>query len=192
VALLDTRTVTTIHQRQRDKRKLNTSLTAFRRQVHHNLPDKATRSQATALRKNAEPGSQAQIHHGFPGQQINPTTGKRHRIWTFVMVLPRLTAHVRPPGDTHGPARLDANACGSVPVLQRRPAAPGAGQPQTGVDKPDLHDPEINKSYAELASHYGTLMEPARASKPKDKPRAERPMPYVHDSYWRGRELVPL
>jgi len=39
------------------------------------------------------------------------------------------------------------------------------------VDKPDLYDPQINRSYAELAAHYGTLIDPARAFKPKDKPQ---------------------
>ena len=57
---------------------------------------------------------------------------------------------------------------------------------KTGVDRPDLYDPKINRAYAELAAHY--LVDPARALKPKDKPRVERPMPYVRDSLWRGRE----
>jgi hypothetical protein len=38
------------------------------------------------------------------------------------------------------------------------------------VDKPDLYDPKINRAYGEMATHYGTLADPARASKPKDKP----------------------
>jgi len=40
---------------------------------------------------------------------------------------------------------------------------------RTGVDKPDLYDPRINRSYAELAAHYGTLVDPARSRKPRDK-----------------------
>src|SRR3954467_4917688 len=35
---------------------------------------------------------------------------------------------------------------------------------KTRVDKPDLYDPKINKAYAELATHYGALVEPARAA----------------------------
>ena len=60
---------------------------------------------------------------------------------------------------------------------------------RTGVDRPDLYDPKLNRAYGDLAAHYGCLIDPARASKPKDKPRVERPMPYVRDSFWRGREL---
>src|SRR5207302_8712698 len=42
---------------------------------------------------------------------------------------------------------------------------------KTGVDRPDLYDPKINRSYAELAAHYGCLVDPARAYRPADKPR---------------------
>ena len=50
---------------------------------------------------------------------------------------------------------------------------------RTGVDKPDLYDPKVNRSYAEMAAHYGCLIDPARSRKPRDKARVERPMPYV-------------
>ena len=40
-----------------------------------------------------------------------------------------------------------------------------------------------------MAAHYGCLIDPARAAKPRDKPRVERPMPYVRDSFWRGRDV---
>jgi len=60
------------------------------------------------------------------------------------------------------------------------------------VERPDLYDPKINRSYAELGAHYGLLIDPARIFKPKDKARVERPMPYVRDSFWRGREFSSL
>jgi len=43
-----------------------------------------------------------------------------------------------------------------------------------------------------MAEHYGCLVDPARAVKPKDKPRVERAMPYVRDSFWRGRSFASL
>ena len=45
------------------------------------------------------------------------------------------------------------------------------------MDKPDLYYPKINRSYAELAAHYGCLADPARALKPRGKARVERPLP---------------
>ncbi|MFG2526276.1 hypothetical protein [Streptomyces sp. NPDC048527] len=80
-------TVTTIHQGLRDEHKLPVSISAFRRWVHATLPDEVKRSQVTVLCEDIEPGEEAQIDYGFLGQWINPRTGKRHRIWAFVMVL---------------------------------------------------------------------------------------------------------
>jgi hypothetical protein len=87
-SLLGTVTVTTIHQRLRDEHKLQVSISAFRRWVHAMLPDDVKRSLVTVLREEIESGEGAQIDYGFLGQWINPRTGKRHRIWAFVMVLP--------------------------------------------------------------------------------------------------------
>ena len=63
---------------------------------------------------------------------------------------------------------------------------------KTGVERPDLYDQKINRAYGELGRHYGTLIDPARSRKPKDKPRVERQVPYVRDSFWRGREFASL
>jgi hypothetical protein len=40
------------------------------------------------------------------------------------------------------------------------------------VIKPDLYDPKPNRAYAEMAEHYGCLIDPARAAKPKDSPES--------------------
>lgn len=44
---------------------------------------------------------------------------------------------------------------------------------KTGVEKANWYSPEINKTYQEMAEHYGTAVIPARVKKPKDKPNAE-------------------
>jgi len=40
---------------------------------------------------------------------------------------------------------------------------------KSGVKKAHRYDPEINPLYAKLASHYGTVVLPARSGKPRDK-----------------------
>ncbi|MFI6744174.1 DDE-type integrase/transposase/recombinase [Nonomuraea sp. NPDC050451] len=162
-ALLGTVTVTTIHQRLRDEHGLKVSISAFRRWVHATLPEEMSRSRVTVLRREFEPAAEAQIDYGFLGQWSDPRTGKRHRIWAFVMVLP-CSRHmfVRPV------VHLDQHAWTEAHVEAFRffGGAPHRLVPdnlRTGVDKPDLYDPKINKAYAELAAHYGTLVDPARA-----------------------------
>lgn len=44
---------------------------------------------------------------------------------------------------------------------------------KTGVTKASSYTPIINKTYNEMAEHYGTVVIPARVRKPKDKPNAE-------------------
>jgi transposase len=44
---------------------------------------------------------------------------------------------------------------------------------KSGVTTADRYEPEINRTYAELARHYGAVVIPARVARPKDKPKAE-------------------
>lgn len=44
---------------------------------------------------------------------------------------------------------------------------------KSAVKKVNRHEPEINDTYQDMASHYGTMIIPARPYKPKDKAHAE-------------------
>ena len=186
-------TVATIHQRLVDEHGLECSVASLRRWVAGNLPEEARRARVRVLRPGAvEPGSEAQIDYGRLGMWTDPETGSRHTVWAFVMVL-SCSRHMfvcpvlRMDQEAWTRCHVEAFAFfGGVP------ARLVPDNLKTGVDKPDLYDPKINRSYAELAAHYDTLVDPARAFKPKDKPRVERPMPYVRDSYWRGRTFTSL
>jgi transposase len=46
--------------------------------------------------------------------------------------------------------------------------------PKVAVIKPNLYEPELNRSYAELARHYGVAIIPARSRKPRDKAKVEQ------------------
>lgn len=46
---------------------------------------------------------------------------------------------------------------------------------KSAVIKPDRHDPGLNRTYAEMAEHYGTAILPARPYKPKDTDEIEQP-----------------
>lgn len=44
---------------------------------------------------------------------------------------------------------------------------------KTGVDRTEWYTPVINRTYHEMAEHYGTAIVPARIRKPRDKPSVE-------------------
>jgi transposase len=187
-------TQATIYQRLRDERGLSASLASLKRYVAANVAEEVRRDQVVVLRDEADtpPGQEAQIDYGHLGYWVDPATGKRRRVWAFVMVL-ACSRHlfVRPVLSMDQRAWTEAHVeafrfFGGVP-LRLVP-----DNLRTGVDRPDLYDPKLNRSYAELAEHYRVLVDPARAGKPRDKARIERPMPYVRDSFWRGREFTSL
>jgi transposase len=186
--MLATNTVATVHQRLCDEHGLAVGISSFRRFVASEFPDESLRERVTVLRPDVEAGEEVQIDYGHLGPWQDPATGRVRRVWAFVMVL-ACSRHmfVRPV------LRLDARSWVAAHVAgfayfggaTRRLVPDNLA---TGVDRPDLYDPKINRAYGELAAHYGALVDPARALKPKDKPGVERPMPYVRDSMWRGRE----
>jgi transposase len=185
--------MSTIHQRLRDEHGLAASVASFRRYIAANIPEEARRAQVVVWNpRPAEAGEQAQIDYGQLGRWLDPASGRLRTVQAFVMVLccsrhmfvrPVLTMDQRAWTECHVAA---FGFFGGVP------ARLVPDNLKTGVDKPDLYDPKLNRSYAELAAHYGCLIDPARALKPRDKARVERPMPYVRDSFWRGREFTSL
>jgi transposase len=185
--------MSTIHQRLRDERGLAASVASFRRYVNANVPEEARRSQVTVWNPYpAEAGEQAQIDYGQLGRWLDPATGRLRTVWAFVMVL-ACSRHmfVRPVLKMDQRAWTECNVA-AFEFFGGVPARLVPDNLKTGVDKPDLYDPKLNRSYAEMAAHYGCLVDPARALKPRDKPQVERPMPYVRDSFWRGREFTSL
>ena len=164
--------MSTIWQRLRDEHGLAASVASLRRYVAANVPEEARRSQVTVWSpRPAEAGEQAQIDYGQLGRWLDPLTGKLRTVWAFVMVL-ACSRHmfVRPV------LKMDQRAWTECHVeafafFGGVPARLVPDNLKTGVDKPDLYDPKVNRSYAELAAHYGCLVDPARALKPRDKPR---------------------
>jgi transposase len=186
-------TVSTVHQRLVDEHGLAVSVASLRRYVRANMTEEARRSQVTVRALvPAAPGEVGEVDYGRLGVWTDPATGARRTVWAFVLVLPA-SRHlfVRPVVvmDQHAWTVAHVAAFG---FFGGAPARLVPDNLKTGVDRPDLYDPKLNRSFAELAAHYGVLVDPARAFRPKDKPHVERQMPYVRDSFWRGRTFTSL
>src|SRR4051794_16809847 len=186
--MVKTNTVTTVHQRLRDELDLRAGITSVRRYVASEFPAEAARDKVTVLRPPVAPGEEAQIDYGLLGSWLDPVAERVRRVWAFIMVL-ACSRHmfVRPvlSMDERSWVAAHVAAAEFFGGLPRRLVPDNL---KTGVTRPGLYDPLINRAYGEFAAHYGVLIDPARASKPKDKPRVERQVPFVRDSFWRGRE----
>ncbi len=66
---------------------------------------------------------------------------------------------------------------------------------KSGVKKPCYYEPELNRTYGELAIHYGVGILPARPYRPRDKAKAEVGVQIVQRwvlAAWRKRQFFSL
>ena len=185
-------TVATIAQRLRDDHRVEASESTVRRYVATNFAEARLEGRVTVPRGAVEPGSEAQIDYGKLGMWFDPAAGRRVAVWVFAMILSCSRAMFVQPVLKMDQTSWNASHVAAFEFFGGVPARLVCDNLKTGVTRPDLYDPQINLSYGELAAFFGTLIDPARARKPKDKPRIERPMPYIRDSFFAGREFSSL
>lgn len=185
-------TVATIAQRLRDDHRVDVSESTVRRYIATTFAQERLEEKVTVPRGSVEPGSEAQIDYGKLGMWFDPALGRRISVWAFVMILACSRKMFVQPVFRMDQTSWNASHVAAFEYFGGVPARLVCDNLKTGVERPDLYDPMINPAYQELASFYGTLIDPARARKPKDKPRVERPMPYIRDSFWAGRDFTSL
>jgi transposase len=104
---------------------------------------------------------------------VDPTTGEEIPVELFVGVLGAsglIYAEATRSQDL--PAWIGAH----VRMLEYCQGSPAIWVPdnlKSGVTTASRYEPEINRTYADLARHYGAVVIPARVATPTDKPKVE-------------------
>ena len=152
--MLETNTVSTVHQRLRDEHGLVLGISAFRLHVGAEFADDSVRDRVTVLRPDVQPGDEVQIDYGFLGSWLDPLARRVRRVWGFVMVL-ACSRHMF----VRLVRRLDqaswvASHVAGFAFFGGVPRRLVPDNLATGVERPDLYDPKINRAYGELAEHY--------------------------------------
>ena len=62
----------------------------------------------------------------------------------------------------------------------------------TVVDRAHATEPRLNEGFVEYAQARGFLIDPARVRHPQDKPRVERTVPFVRNSFFAGETFIDL
>ncbi len=191
VAGLATNTVTTVWRRLVRDTGCPVSLRTFRRYCTTLAPPPRA-TDVTVWRPDPPAGEEVPVDYGLMGPWTDPRTHKRQRIWAFCMVWSRSRYQfvwLTPTMDQAAWCAAHVAAFTFFGVVPHRVVLDNL---KTGVAQADWYDPQVNRSYAECAAYYGFLVDPARAVHPKDKPRVERPMPYVRDAFWTGEPWLSL
>jgi len=118
---------------------------------------------------------------------IDVATGEVRSAYIFVAVLP---ASAYPFVYAYGDRKLASWIDAHIRAFEYYGGVPAVIIPdnvKTAVITPDITDPELNRSYSDMANHYGAAIVPARSRKAKDKAADENMVGNVS-----RRVLAPL
>lgn len=180
-------TIATMHQRLRDDHGLSASESSLRRYIAANFEEDVARAAVRVLKDSPPPGDEAQVDYGLLGRWFDPIASRWRRVWGFIMVLSfsRLM-FLRPVLKMDQQSWVECHVL-AFSFFNGAVARVVPDNLKTGVVRPDLYDPLINKAFGEFANYYGCLVDPARIMKPRDKGTVERNVPYARDSFFAGR-----
>ncbi len=182
-------TMTTVWQRLRDAGRTAVSFPTFRRYVAGRIRA-VDAARLTVLMPDPDFGEAMEIDYGRLGTWTDPIGGRRRTVWAFVATLRASGMHFVRPVLTMDRTTWITCHIEALAFFGGSPRFWICDNLKTGVLSADLYDPRLNRAYRELADHHGAIVDPARALHPKDKPRVERAVPYVRDSFWSGRSFT--
>lgn len=151
------------------------SYSALIRYINKNRAQKA----APVYRIETKPGEYAQVDFGYMGKINDPESGKEIKAWVFVMVL----CYSRHAYYEIVKSQDVTTWCNChVHAFEYFGGVPGIIIPdnlKSGIIKASFTDPLINRSYGDLANHYGFQVDPCIAGVPEHKGKVESGVKYV-------------
>lgn len=141
------------------------------------------------VRIEVKPGQEAQVDFGYAGLMFDPHTGRRRRAWVFVMTLSwSRHQYVEFVFDQTVETwlRLHQHAFAFFGGVPRRVVLDNL---KAAIVKACFENPTVQRSYRELAEHYGFLIAPCRPGKPEHKGKVESGVRYVKRNFLAGQEF---
>jgi transposase len=171
------------------------SLSAVKRLCLRIARERGPVAEDVAIPVETVAGEVAQVDFGYVGKRYDPSSGVFRKCWVFVMLLGRsrhMFAEVV--FDQRIETWLDLHVrafefFGGVPkVIVPDNLKAAVIRAAFGVDD----DAVINRSYRELARHYGFQVDPTPPRSPEKKGKVERAVRYVKGNFFATREPVDV
>ncbi len=173
----------------RTKYELSVSYATFKRFARQQGLSRVERRRM--IRIELPPGLETQLDYGKVGTLRDAARGAARIVWAFCGVL----THSRLPYVQFVFSQDQGSFVGSVVLmLEYYGGATQFISPdnlKSGVVKPDLWDPQINRALAEAAEHYGLFVDPCRVGRSTDKGKVERFVPVARELFGMLKALHP-
>jgi hypothetical protein len=153
--------------------------------------ERGVRAEDVAIPVETAPGDVAPVDFGYVGKLYDPSCGQLRKAWVFVMVLAysrrmvtrlvfdqKIETWLR----VHVEAFVELGGAPRTIVPDNLKAA--VVRAAFGVDGAA----SLNKSYRELARHFGFKIDPAPIYAPKKKGKVESGVKYVKGNFFAGRD----
>lgn len=161
------------------RHNLSIGYSSFKRFArNHGLMDVAKK---TYIRIELPPGREVQLDYGTMG--LMTVDGRNRTIYAFCAIL----AHSRKPFVQLVTSQNEQSFAGSLVEMMHFYGGVTefvtVDNLKAAVIKPDLWDPQLNRSLAEVSEYYGTFINTARVQTATDKGKVERIVPVVREAY---------
>jgi len=171
------------------KYELTVSYATFKRFARHQ--GLSTVERRAMIRIELPPGLETQLDYGKVGMLHDPVSGENRIVWAFCGVL----SHSRLPYVQFVYTQDQVSFVGSVVLMTEYYGGCtefySLDNLKSGVAKPDLWDPQINRALAECAEHYGFFVDPCRVGRSTDKGKVERLVPSARELFRMLKALHP-
>ena len=165
------------------------SLSAVKRRCAARHRARGVRPEDVAIRVETDPGDVAQVDFGYVGKLYDPDRGVLRKAWIFVMTLGcsrHMVVRIVFDQKVETWLRLHVECfeeLGGVPrtiVPDNLKAA--VIRAAFGIDQ----ETSLNRSYRELARHYGFVVDPTPPRAPEKKGKVESAVRYVKSNYFKA------
>jgi len=171
------------------------SLSAVKRLCLRIARERGPKAEDVAIRVETAPGEVAQVDFGYAGKRYDPVRGVMRKSWVFVMTLGfsrRMFCRLVFDQKIETWTQLHVAAFeyfGGVPrVIVPDNLKAAVVRAAFGVDD----DPVLNRTYRELAHHYGFQIDPTPPRAPEKKGKVERSVRYVKGNFLATWETVDI
>jgi transposase len=165
------------------------SYSSFKRFVRKN--SLVVSPQKVTCRIEVEPALEVQVDYAKMGILYDPLAGKNRTVYAFIATLSHSRHKFVQFVFKQDQACFVASHVKMFEYFNGVPCRILIDNLKSGVIKPDLYDPKLNRTYREMAEHYGCFIDPCRVRHPQDKGKVERDVQTVRQQFRKFLALHP-